>query len=558
MSNLKSTLFGLLSAIVFVLQGCGNSDGGTNNTNQSTTVVAGQTGIAGASSATEPAATGGKSSISATSSNSVTGGSSSLSTDATGGSNVVLATGGAAPTETGGNSAIASSTGGASQIASSTGGASTNPGTGGAKSTGGSSAVQSTTGGASSATGGSNATGGAVATTGGTASTGGSSAVTGTGGSAQCVPTDRTQIQFEPPAVPSPSGCSNPVQDMTFPSDQYNLTYSVAATSESNIYVAVSSYNNQVEKGSVLHWNGTKWNAWGPADFPGMSQSVYDISPLNAVAFSDEGYVLAAGANGTRAALYAREDGGAWKEIGPNFAWWEALTISSVWTTSRSEIFLLAGGYDNVDLNPFISRGKIYRGNASGWTAMQVPQYSQTVLMRKIWGTSANDIFAVGTMVNGENQPVKGILWHYDGCTWSDITLPSDVIQITDVHGSNGTVAIVGYAAGLKAIRLLSRDLMNWTRYNGQTQLVDDLVYMFTSSSLVIGSSHTSPEGSVYSGAARLSGLFNSTWTDPAPIDNTAMEATGFSFVQSHHTLLISAQDGAGTQRARLYKVNCQ
>lgn len=453
----------------------------------------------------------------------------------------------------------ATSTGGSTSKGGSTAtGGSTIVVTGGTSSTGGATTTTTSTGG-SNATGGATvvSTGGATSSTGGTASTGGT---TGTGGSAVCVPYDRSTWTPSGASIPipSPTGCVIG-EDKTFPSAQYNLTRGVLGYANDNIYAAVSSYDNQAEKGSVVHWDGASWKTWGPSDFPNVSVNTGDRTPINAISAPDIGYILATGNSGTKGILHVLQpEVGTWREIGPSVAWWEVVEFSSVYAPSRNNIFLLGGGYDNAELTPFVSRGKIYMGSESGWVSMQVPQYAGPSVMNKIWGTSAKDVFAVGALLDGDRNPIKALLWHYDGCTWSDISLPNDVLNLGGVHGAGGHVMIVGMTSGSKAVRLISKDLVNWTRYDGTTQLVDTSVHMFDSTSFAIGSSHTTVEGTSVDGDARFSGLFRSNWVGPLTVDSTAMAMVGFSYISTSNTLLIAAYDGGGGQRARLYKASCQ
>jgi hypothetical protein len=67
------------------------------------------------------------------------------------------------------------------------------------------------------------------------------------------------------------------------------------------------------------------------------------------------------------------------------------------------------------------------------------PSSIQT-LMRSIWGSSSNDVYAVG-----HNASNNGMMYHYDGIKWSPVTLSSVLggpihagIDLMAIHGLSG------------------------------------------------------------------------------------------------------------------------
>ena len=75
---------------------------------------------------------------------------------------------------------------------------------------------------------------------------------------------------------------------------------------------------------------------------------------------------------------------------------------------------------------------------------MPVPTGVSTVTLRDIWGTSDNDIFAVG---DGLAAPNGSTILHYDGTTWSIMSHPRDD-KIVRLHGVWGSASNNFFAVG--------------------------------------------------------------------------------------------------------------
>ncbi|MCH8171192.1 MAG: hypothetical protein IIB07_08720 [Bacteroidetes bacterium] len=66
---------------------------------------------------------------------------------------------------------------------------------------------------------------------------------------------------------------------------------------------------------------------------------------------------------------------------------------------------------------------------------------SAQVLMRSIWGSSPKDVYAVG-----HNDQGHGVMWHYDGTSWTDVKLNS-TFQGGNILGSLTLRAVYGFSA---------------------------------------------------------------------------------------------------------------
>jgi hypothetical protein len=72
------------------------------------------------------------------------------------------------------------------------------------------------------------------------------------------------------------------------------------------------------------------------------------------------------------------------------------------------------------------SGGTIVRYNPQTHTAERMTTPSTAPTIYGIWGASANDVWAVGGDTTGTTS-AAGVIWHYDGTAWADVTVPDDI-----------------------------------------------------------------------------------------------------------------------------------
>ncbi len=89
--------------------------------------------------------------------------------------------------------------------------------------------------------------------------------------------------------------------------------------------------------------------------------------------------------------------------IAPN--WWSSMTsgttagLIGVWGSSANDVFAVGG-----------SRGTVLHYNGTAWSAMTT---STTSILDDVWGSSSTDVYAVGQF---------GSIEHYNGAVWSSVT----------------------------------------------------------------------------------------------------------------------------------------
>jgi hypothetical protein len=107
--------------------------------------------------------------------------------------------------------------------------------------------------------------------------------------------------------------------------------------------------------------------------------------------------------------------------------------LQGVWGSARNDIF--AAGYHLGQTTP-----AIIHFDGSSWTEQMVPAIAPgpdtLVLFRSVWGSSASDVFAVGTAYGSAQF---GFIAHYDGSQWSWMNFANSRVELLDVWGTSST-----------------------------------------------------------------------------------------------------------------------
>jgi len=88
--------------------------------------------------------------------------------------------------------------------------------------------------------------------------------------------------------------------------------------------------------------------------------------------------------------------------------------FSSIWGSSSDNIWIGSAG------------GLLYKYNGSEWslyTQLKLPEYDE-YCVQHLWGASADEIYAAGAKINGDDPTEETGIFKYDGSTWSRITMP--------------------------------------------------------------------------------------------------------------------------------------
>lgn len=202
----------------------------------------------------------------------------------------------------------------------------------------------------------------------------------------------------------------------------------------------------------VARWNGSTWSTV-PTPTTGGQLSGVDGSASNNV------WAVGTGDTG---ALTERWNGSSWSIV-PNPAP-PGASLSGVKTFSATNAW--AVGAHTAATAPH-TRTLVQRWNGSAWSVVPSPSPDPVRnLLSDVDGASANDVWAIGSVGDdGYGGPAAGIVLHWDGSAWSQVTVP-DLPLLEDVFAlSANDVWLVGRAfswADLKVVPVA----LHW---NGQT-----------------------------------------------------------------------------------------
>lgn len=160
-------------------------------------------------------------------------------------------------------------------------------------------------------------------------------------------------------------------------------------------------------EGDILRWDGQKFDYY---KFPG---SLFYVTDFHGLAPDD----IWAVADGERLLHW---DGVDWTIVynGANND-----TLQGVWEVAPNDVW--AAG----------SSGKVYHWDGANWAAQKLTNWG----FNDLWGTSPDDIWAIGGL-----QASYGLIFHYDGQTWTEVVSGSGEPLIS-LWGAEGSVWAVGY-----------------------------------------------------------------------------------------------------------------
>jgi hypothetical protein len=520
-------------------------------TTAGTTGEAGETGVGGEAEVGGEAGIGGAENGGATSIDEIGGAAGEGGEAGIGGAENGGETGEGGSSEVGGETSIdeiggAAGEGGEAGIGGDTGvggatGVGGDTGVGGLTGNGGATGVGGKTGaGGLTGNGGATGIGGATGVggktgVGGETSEGGATGVggeTGVGGASVCVPADRPVTT----TIGSPyTGCTVS-RDTTFPETVLNFADRVVTVSDGDYWVLGKDYDHS----SLTHFSGGSWST--PVDlFPEFYSS--DFKALVRDDSGDlwtAGTAQCAGCLAIPRVLRVNSDDSTVTEVSTGLP--DTSGVVDLFF-SNGKLFLLALKQTTV------FTASVYELNGSEWSLVTS---FENVYGRVLWGTSPQDMFVAGFETSGSSTDKLGaFLVHFDGCTWNEVEMPSDLTDLAGLHGFEGTVVVVGNTTTVPA-RLISSDLENWTRSDGDGATeVEAYVIMSNPSSVLISGVETAVGAD---GGARLT--IGTNWqsmsvdSEAEGISDLAQIGTSDGFILTGCTL--------GSQESRVWRMECE
>jgi hypothetical protein len=167
----------------------------------------------------------------------------------------------------------------------------------------------------------------------------------------------------------------------------------------------------------VVHWDGTSWGDRSPPSAPGNG-----FTPIWGVTTSD------VWVENQQHLIHWNGSGWADTTIAPAIV--NGLVVEGFWGAASNDVWAVG---QFMASNPFLG---VLHWDGATWTQVTSPfvsnYNSEAGVVDGIWGSAANDIWAVGFSFSGSQ------IWHFDGSTWTHPpagTVPAFVGQLYAVWG---------------------------------------------------------------------------------------------------------------------------
>lgn len=218
-------------------------------------------------------------------------------------------------------------------------------------------------------------------------------------------------------------------------------------------------------------------------------------SALYSVWSSSASDVWAVGADDGTGPLVLHYDGAAWTRVQTGSTgdlWW-------VWGDSADSLWFSGEG------------GRVIHHTPSTGGFDETVVADPAVVLFGLWGSSATDIYTVGSATDGSGQ---GTVVHYDGASWAAQTIPTEAVagQVFKIWGGSATDV---WAVGSSALIMSSTGDGTWTK-------VDPPIYAGTTLFTIDGCGDTLVAvGGFGNAVVARSDDGGVTWYDdsPAPLD---------------------------------------
>lgn len=313
-----------------------------------------------------------------------------------------------------------------------------------------------------------------------------------------CTPSARPPVVL---GTPTTFTCGDwaAVSEDSFPKG-LSLTWGIWGSDVDDVYVGAGTY----ERGYVVHWDGDVW------DYETLPDAGGTLREVRSVWGSSANDIWAFGSLTASKPVLFHKTTGDWQRESVNFAPEEsgATGFGAAVLGFGSTVF--AGVTDITHA----TRGRIFRKKSGAWEETQIDDVGGQFVLEALWGTGPTDVYAVGAVTDGPNQ--GGLLLRFDGCSWTHIgTLPDDLYLLNAMSGWGGRVIVVGSTiapdpdrppgAGYlyRAVRLISDDLVHWTRFDSDLpgkDTSDTSVVMVAPDSAIVAGSGTSDYPYGYAG----------------------------------------------------------
>jgi hypothetical protein len=172
----------------------------------------------------------------------------------------------------------------------------------------------------------------------------------------------------------------------------------VWGSSATDVFAVGGAFDGQFSRALIFHFDGSSWQRI-PVNGP-VSPALSDVWGSSA---TDVYAVGRDAVSDPAAAVVLHFDGSTWTPVFRE----SSLGLSSIWSSSAADVFACGFKVKELSDGSFEVKGAVRHFDGTTWSRITVPTDR---LLQEIWGTSAADVFAVG----------DGVVLHYDGTAWTE------------------------------------------------------------------------------------------------------------------------------------------
>jgi cysteine-rich repeat protein len=171
--------------------------------------------------------------------------------------------------------------------------------------------------------------------------------------------------------------------------------------------------------GVIIRYDGTRWARMTTP----LTETLYGLGGTG------PNDVWAVGKNGA----VEHFDGGTWSTSDAGVS----VQLNAVWAVSPRDVFIAGRTEQLADGG---ATSVVLRGDGTTWVRQNIPRdiVGDAVRITGLWASSANDVFATAT----------GAVFHFNGSSWSLMTLPPSVAGTLELYAVWGSGPADVYAAG--------------------------------------------------------------------------------------------------------------
>jgi uncharacterized repeat protein (TIGR02543 family) len=218
----------------------------------------------------------------------------------------------------------------------------------------------------------------------------------------------------------------------------------------------------------IYHYDGTNW-APIPLSLPSGWQTGELYGAWGSAANDIYAVGDGAGIGSITLPLIYHYDGSNWTAITPDIpSGWTYVALNSVWGTGANDVYAVAEASDSN----WSDTSLIYHYDGTSWTQIiPIPPSGWLGIgtITGVWGSAWNDVYVLGAGTDGSRYPLPWA-YHYDGSVWTSITpalpggLLGGVLSGAWGSGANDIFAVGnGINASYNNPPLMYRfDWMNW------------------------------------------------------------------------------------------------